>query len=156
MTEAQIQELQAKADLADKLEKENKALLKQSNNAKELAKRAARVEQLEKENAKLREGMDTGKFVPEEIPGTFKATWKSPAGKNVNKIMRFKAGHKHVRIKGGIQVSTVGLMQLANEGTVEQQYLEMGKALGNMSQEDAKNWLTHLTKIGYGYLEQVR
>lgn len=123
---------------------------------KALQERAARADQLEKENAKLREGMDTGKFVPEEIPGTFKAEWKKPDGKTATKTMRFKAGSKHVRIKGGTEVSSVGLMQLANKGKVEEKYLKEYPSLGKMTQEAAKEWLTHLAKINYGLIEEVK
>ena len=122
---------------------------------KELRAEAARAKQLEAENAKLRAGMDSGEFIPEPISGTFTAEWNAPDGKPVKKKMKFKDGHKNVRIEGGKIVSTIGLMQVANKGKAEEKYLKLTPELANVKQEQAQAWLTKLTKIGYAFLEEA-
>ena len=128
-----------------------------------LAAAEARAAAAEAQSEKLRKGMDPKEFVPETIKGTFTAKWKTPSGEEVTKKMKFKDGHKAVRLSneltkntnGGNRVSTEGLMQLANAGKVDAKILEGSPLLKNLSKEQAQDYLTHLTQIQYGYLVEA-
>lgn len=140
---------------ADNAKEAQKARKEAQEAANDRAKILTAKEASDAEAAKLRAGMDAKKFVPKSIPGTFKVKLKTPAGETIEKTMKFKDGAVAVRLADGSRVSTLGLMQLAETGEADEQYLKQGPALQKVTQEKAKARLTFLTQIQYGQLEEA-
>lgn len=117
----------------------------------------AEKEKVAIENEKLKAAIDASEVpVAKPIPGKFTAEWKSPAGNTVKKVVRFKDGHRAVRLNNGSRVDSAGLIKLANDGAATKEQLANSPALANLTQQDAKDYLTHLVQIKYGYLEETK
>lgn len=117
----------------------------------ELTAEQKEIQALKAENAKMRAALDSGENLPAEVPGDIELSWQKPDGKTHKATYKFTPGHRAVRLKDGARVSSAGLLQLANDGKVEDKYLQESAALGRVTQEQAIARLTALAQMKYAY-----
>ena len=122
---------------------------------KELEAARAAAAELKAKNEALKEEVDRTRATPTAIKGSFEAVWKTPMGKEVKRKFGFVPGHKYVYIndkslKDYVKISTEALLSLANGKKLPE---EVAIAFPWLTQEKAADHLTHLAKVGYGYLE---
>ena len=93
----------------------------------------AKLETSEAEKAEMRAAMDQGKFLGEEIDGTFKAKIKNvQTNKTVTKEFGFARGHRYLFIDGK-KMLTTAVMQLANGKDIEEEVLKANPQLKGLT-----------------------
>lgn len=84
----------------------------------------------------------------------FIAKWKNEiTGEDVTRKVRFIS--PSVRLRDSSVVDSDLLVKLANTGKLSKEESDDNPILANLMQEDAVKWLTDLTLMRYGYLEQA-
>lgn len=87
----------------------------------------------------------------EKVPGKFKAEWNSPKGKKTRTI-GFVDGHTKLRLKGEVVLSK-DVITVANGGKLPK---EVAEKYSWLDEEVAAKHLTHLAKIKYSFLKDVK
>lgn len=110
-------------------------------------------DKLAKANELINQSIKKGKKVAQAVKGTFEASWKDGQGKTKKRKVAFKDGATLVRLASGHIVSSECLLKVANGEDLTDEEKAASDALAQLSQEDARGWLTRLAKIKYAFLK---